>query len=152
MRGRGCWPWKQRWPEQAEVAYQLGLCEQSLGRLDEAMAAWARVPAGSLYSERAALHRAQGAVAAGRFADVEVILRSALREPGPLAAEVRRQLARNLRFQGRLEDVARLDRGRLGWLPPTRSACSVSTRHSTWRHSRPKACGRSSTRRRGGAR
>ena len=49
-----------RWPGQAEVAYQLGLCEQLLGRLDEAMAAWARVPAGSLYSERAALHRAKG--------------------------------------------------------------------------------------------
>jgi tetratricopeptide (TPR) repeat protein len=97
-----------RWPKQAEVHYQLGICELALGRLDEAMAAWARVPAGSKYSERAALHRAQAALALGRYAEVERTLRAALRHPGPLVAEVRRQLARNLRFQGRLDEVARL--------------------------------------------
>ena len=32
--------------------------------------------------------------------------------------------------------------------PPTRWSCSVSMRHSTWRHSRPKGCGRSLARRR----
>src|SRR5262249_40619089 len=83
-------------------------CELAAGRVDEALAAWDRVPPGSPFFERAALARARVAVSRGRFADVESSLQAALRHPGPMAAEVRSHLARNLRFQVRLDEVIRL--------------------------------------------
>src|SRR3954471_23779945 len=35
------------WPGRGDVEYHLGLCERSRGRIEAALAAWKRVPAGS---------------------------------------------------------------------------------------------------------
>ena len=40
-------------PGSAEIEYSLGGCAASLGRVDTALAAWARVPRGSSYAPRA---------------------------------------------------------------------------------------------------
>src|SRR5262245_51231021 len=42
----------QDWPEDGEVNYRLGLCEQAEGRGDAALAAWQRVPDGSPFAGR----------------------------------------------------------------------------------------------------
>src|SRR5206468_1464428 len=57
-----------RWPGWGEVGYLLGVCETSAGRPDAALAAWARVPAGSAFFMPAALRRAQVEMDRGRFA------------------------------------------------------------------------------------
>jgi tetratricopeptide (TPR) repeat protein len=90
------------------VEWLLGSCEQAEGNLDAAVAAWARVPPDSPRAEQAALNRAEVAYDRGQFAAAETILETALRHPGPLAFEVRHKLSLFYRYEGRLEEVARL--------------------------------------------
>ena len=65
-------------------------------------------PPGSPFHERAILQAEQVALARGRLADVEALLESARRHPGPLAFEVRQRLIRLYQVLGRPADVARL--------------------------------------------
>jgi enediyne biosynthesis protein E4 len=99
-----------RWPGEAEVAFRLGLCELARGRREEALAAWARVPAGSEFSGRAAALRGQQLTNMGRFAPAEAVLESALREAGPDSYQIGRMLGRLYRLEGRTDDVRRLFR------------------------------------------
>jgi tetratricopeptide (TPR) repeat protein len=97
-----------RWPGQAEVDYLLGLCEQGAGRLDAALATWARVPARSPLFMPAALRRAQVEMDLGRFAASEQVLLQALREPRPDTLGARQLLAEVLWHQGRYDELVPL--------------------------------------------
>ncbi len=105
------------WPQQAEVAYLLGVCEAELGHPEAALIAWGRVPSGS--SRSAATDLAEGRLlvrALGRLADAEPCFRAAARGTGPAAIEARWVLAELLLWEGRLDEFRRLLReiGRVG--------------------------------------
>jgi hypothetical protein len=67
-------------PENGGVQYDLGVCEQALGHVDRAEAAWARVPPGLPHARRAALMRARQALKIHRFSPAERLLPAALEE------------------------------------------------------------------------
>ena len=103
-----------RWPGWAQVEYELGVCEQTLGRADGALAAWARIPRESPYSARAAVPTARlMIVERGAFAAAEEILKVAVRGAKPSAVEARPILARLLLWEGRRGEMSRLLRD--GW-------------------------------------
>ncbi|MCA1686038.1 MAG: tetratricopeptide repeat protein, partial [Planctomycetia bacterium] len=77
----------RRWPNHDEAAFGLGFCEQSSGRLDDAVKAWERIGTDSPYAELAAARIAPIALERGQFARAENLLRDALRAPGPQTAE-----------------------------------------------------------------
>src|SRR5262249_29478258 len=77
-------------PATAEVESSLGGCAASLGRVDTALAAWARVPRGSPYAARAALERARLALDHGRLAIAEESLAPLLRDPGEVGEQAAR--------------------------------------------------------------
>jgi tetratricopeptide (TPR) repeat protein len=92
-----------------ETAYWLGVCEHAAGHYEAALAAWSRVPAGSIRSTEAALARAQTLVGnLGRFADAEPILEAALRAPGPSRVEVRHTLGQLYFWEARRDAMRRL--------------------------------------------
>ena len=92
----------QQWPDQAEVAYQLGRCEAARGRTEAAMAAWARIRPDSPWAAPAALEFAQAAIPMGRIAEAERILQIALRSDGPQRPAARHLLLVLLGQQGRI--------------------------------------------------
>src|SRR5579883_1910786 len=66
------------WLRDGEVEYLLGMCEAELGRPDAALAAWARVPAGSPLAAVAALAEGRTLVRSlGRLTDAEAAYREA---------------------------------------------------------------------------
>jgi tetratricopeptide (TPR) repeat protein len=95
------------WPGQAAVEYLLGECEARLGRADAALAAWARVPAGSPLAVSAALAQGRARVRLqGRFIEAEAAYRAAIRGGrGARAVEARWVLAMLLLWEGRLDEV-----------------------------------------------
>jgi tetratricopeptide (TPR) repeat protein len=95
------------WPRQAEVAYLLGECEARLSRPDAAVAAWARVPAGSPLAVSAALAQGRARVRLqGRFIEAEAAYRAAIRgSTEARALEARWVLAMLLLWEGRLDEV-----------------------------------------------
>ncbi len=103
-----------RWPGQGEPDYLLGACEEAAGRVDEALAAWGRVPWGSDPGPRAALRRAKLALDHGRLAVAEESLEPALLRPGGPTDEASGLMVSLLWLSGRSEDAARLlrERGR----------------------------------------
>ncbi len=103
----------RRWPKSSEVQYRLGRCEERLGHADEALSAWARVLPGSPHAALAAMKRARLALEHGQFAEAEAALNVALEEPGTHRPDAYWELARLLRFEGRLDDVRELLRARL---------------------------------------
>jgi hypothetical protein len=96
------------WPEQAEVALLLGLCERAAGRTDAALAAWSRVPPGSALADQAAQLRAETAQDQGRLAVAEEVLVAALRRGGRHAIELRHSLSQLLGKEGRFDEVRAL--------------------------------------------
>jgi hypothetical protein len=58
--------------------YLLGLCEKARGRSDEAVKAWARVPANSPFAPRAIQARVELEIERGRLADAEQVVIDAL--------------------------------------------------------------------------
>jgi hypothetical protein len=62
------------WPEDPEVLFLLGACEEAEGNAEAADRAWARVPKTSPQAVDVAVRRAQLALARGRFADAEEAL------------------------------------------------------------------------------
>jgi tetratricopeptide (TPR) repeat protein len=96
---------EETWPGRDEVAYQLGLCEQERGRIDAAMAAWARVSLESPWAGSAAVRWADAAFRRGRFVEAEEALGRALERPGEHVVEARRQLIRLDRFEGRVDEL-----------------------------------------------
>src|SRR5437016_1403471 len=55
------------WPRRGEVEYLLGVCEAALGRPEDALVAWGRVPAGSPPAAATALARGRTLQALGRL-------------------------------------------------------------------------------------
>jgi len=84
-----------RWPGRDEVELPLGTCEAALGRVEPALAAWARVPNDSVVAPRAALDRAKLALERGRLAAAEESLARVVDAPGEVgegAAKLAQQL------------------------------------------------------------
>jgi predicted Zn-dependent protease len=94
-------------PNQAEVAFQLGWCEAERGRLEEALAAWARIRADSPWAAPAAVAFAQAACPLGRLTEAERILRGALRRASPERPAARHLLLTLLGQQGRVDEARR---------------------------------------------
>ena len=70
-----------RRPGEGEVDYLLGLSEKAVGNADAALAAWARVPAGSPFAPRASFERGVLAMERGEYALAEQLFGAVLREP-----------------------------------------------------------------------
>jgi enediyne biosynthesis protein E4 len=97
----------ERWPRNGEVLLLLGQCEQALGRPDQAIAAWALVPASDSKFVRAAESQGSLLINVGRYARAESVLFSAL-ESAPEADRypLLRTIARLLRLEGRYAEVS----------------------------------------------
>jgi tetratricopeptide (TPR) repeat protein len=96
------------WPDDGEVLFRLGICEQALGRFDAADSAWSRVGPESPFAAKAATLRADDLINAGRYGEAEALLLSVLTKAGADRYEVERALIRLYRFEGRVSDVRRL--------------------------------------------
>ena len=101
------------YPRRAEVFYRLGESALASGRVDQAKAAWSRVPAGTAFSAQAALAQAQIALQEGQFSNAEKLLKEGLAETGPSAMGVRRLLLVILVQEGRNTEARRLIEDRL---------------------------------------
>jgi enediyne biosynthesis protein E4 len=95
----------KRRPGRSDVALSLGLSEQAIGRIDEALAAWGQIAPGSSDAGPIALRRAKLAMEHGRLAVAEESVERALAEGGVNHDEALSFLARVLRLQGRLSNL-----------------------------------------------
>jgi tetratricopeptide (TPR) repeat protein len=96
-------------PKHAETAFLLGVCASAAGRLEEALAAWARVPLQSQFGVNAALAQAQTLVSDfSRFADAETIITRALSQNGLRAPRLRYLLNQLFYWQGRVDEMRQL--------------------------------------------
>ena len=96
---------RQRRPQSDEAAYQLGICEEKLGRLDAALTAWSGVPADSPFFIKASIGSALTLMNLGRYSQAERVLMSIPRHTGPYAAHVRQQIELVLRIEGRTQEA-----------------------------------------------
>jgi tetratricopeptide (TPR) repeat protein len=99
----------RRWPADAAVEHGLGICEQAAGRLEDALDAWSKVPAGTPEAPIAALERAKLAIQLGgyRWAEDSLCLAWADGEP-ETRDQAYTQLGWLLQIEGRHRDVRRL--------------------------------------------
>ena len=102
-----------RWPADGEVLYHLGSCELALGRREEAVRAFSRVPRDSPFAGRAAVMRARLALQYQRLSVAEELMPAALEDDGPHAIEARETLIHIYKLQGRYDEARRLVRD--GW-------------------------------------
>ena len=103
----------KRWPGEAEVQYDLGLCEQALGHPDQAEKAWSAVRTDSPFAGRAAVMRARLALQHHQLSVAEELMPAALDDEGPHAIEARETLIHIYKIQGRYDEARRLVRD--GW-------------------------------------
>jgi thioredoxin-like negative regulator of GroEL len=100
-----------RWTSDGEVLVLLGECQAARGKREDALATWAKVPPTSPFFDRASLQRATHLINSGRYAPAEMILEEALAQPArPGRYDLERALSRLYRFEGRQDDVRRVDR------------------------------------------
>ncbi len=92
-------------PHSAEVAYQLGLCEEKLGHLDAAVTAWTGIAADSPLFAKASVGRALALMNMGRYSLAEDLLATIPRNRGPYATHVRYQIEVLLRIEGRVQEA-----------------------------------------------
>jgi hypothetical protein len=91
------------------VAYQLGLCERHRGRHAAALAAWERVPPGTLFAVQADIERARLTIDLGQLTRAEEIIPAALpRAAGTERQELLRLLEQLYRLEGRTDDARRV--------------------------------------------
>ncbi|HZW32679.1 MAG TPA: FG-GAP-like repeat-containing protein, partial [Isosphaeraceae bacterium] len=94
-----------------------------------AVAGWARVPLKSPFGVKAALERALTLINdLGRYAEGELVLTEALACAGPDAAQIRSTLSQLYYWEGRLEEVRRLNQ--VGW---SRSPDRAGDLRELWR-------------------
>jgi len=98
----------EQWPDEADVALQLGRCELACGHPNEALVTWTRVSETSTLAPLAALERANLTIRLGRFTEAEQILTRALSRPRTSAADLRRLLIRLFGQEGRFDDARHL--------------------------------------------
>ncbi|WP_165225581.1 CRTAC1 family protein [Aquisphaera insulae] len=103
-----------RRPADGELLLLLGECERQLGRPDDALAVWGRIPEGSPEGSKAALARGRLALARGCYRIAEPSLLVAMRSSGESGEEARRLLevlywttGRRDAHRGMLRDRAR---------------------------------------------
>jgi enediyne biosynthesis protein E4 len=72
----------ERWSNNGEVDFLLGNSEAALGKRDDALASWARVPASSPFVVKAAVARASCLVEKGHYSSAESLLLEAMANPG----------------------------------------------------------------------
>ncbi len=101
---------RPRWAgaDQGALDYWLGSCHWGVGRRDEALAAFARVPEGGEFGPLSAAFAAEGQLKQGHWRAAEERLERALNRGGPGLNEVRNKLDQLYRWQARFEDAARL--------------------------------------------
>jgi thioredoxin-like negative regulator of GroEL len=92
-------------PSSGEARYRLGVCEQSLGHVDAALAAWKAVPRNAPDAGRAAVAAAGVLWRQGRLAPAEDLLAAARVQPGPHVPEATQMLANILSLEGRVDEV-----------------------------------------------
>jgi enediyne biosynthesis protein E4 len=95
-------------PQSAEVAYQLGLCEEKLGHLEAAVTAWSGIQADSPLFVKAAVGRVLTLMNMGRYSQAEDLLATIPGDNGPYAQHVRYQTEVLLRFEGRKQEAREL--------------------------------------------
>jgi enediyne biosynthesis protein E4 len=102
--------WLSRlWPGHGGVNYRLGVCEQNLGHVESALAAWERVPRDSILFAHAGIDRARLLIHEfGRFTEAEALLRSLLGRQPPPPSQARWLLTEILLWEGRTGEVRRL--------------------------------------------
>lgn len=94
-----------RWPNDADVEFHLGICEQARGASKAALEAWRRVPANSPVSLRANLARGNTAMELGSLTEAEDAFRAAAQDPSAPAAQARHALALLLGQEGRTDEA-----------------------------------------------
>src|SRR4051794_36445352 len=94
-----------RRPGEGEVEYLLGLSEKAVGNTDAALAAWARIPAGSPFAPRASFERGVLAMERGEYTLAEQLFGAVLREPAVPAHEARIRLVELFWLQGRNDEA-----------------------------------------------
>ena len=100
-----------RWTNDGEVFFLLGNSELALGKRDDALLSWARVPASSPFFGRAAIARVSRMVEKGHYSTAESLLLDALADPSlPGRYDLERALIRVYRYQGRFHEVRPLIR------------------------------------------
>jgi tetratricopeptide (TPR) repeat protein len=92
----------------SEAAYRLGLCEQNLGHIAAARAAWSRVAPESPFFTKASVGRALLLMHGGHFSSAEDMLASLVRDRGPDRAHVRQAIELLLRVEGRTQEAREL--------------------------------------------
>jgi enediyne biosynthesis protein E4 len=99
---------RERRPQSAEAAYQLGLCEEKLGHLESALKVWSGVTADSPLFVQTCVCRALTLMNLGRYAVAEELLAAAPRHTGRYAGHVRDEIETLLRIEGRTREVRKL--------------------------------------------
>ena len=94
-----------RRPDWDEAWYELGVCEQARGRIEQALEAWSRIPESSAWFGWVATRRSRIEMDRGRFDDAERLLRAAGARPGEHQAEARWGLVLLLRIEGRFDEA-----------------------------------------------
>ena len=95
-------------PGDDEAAYWLGFCEQERGRFDKALRAWEQIRSDSRFAGSAAAGIAPILLDRGRYARAEDLLRKAVSDGGPQAAEALEMLERALRHEDRRDETREL--------------------------------------------
>ena len=97
-----------RRPKSSDAIYQLGLCEERLGRTDAALAAWSLVPTQSPFALKAALGRARLLMNTGRLRAAEAILLVLPRDRRLEGRQALEALELLFHLQGRTAEVREL--------------------------------------------
>ncbi len=112
-----------RWTGRGELEYGLGICEAAEGRVDEALAAWSRIPTDAPEAIAGAMQRGRLAFDHGRFSIAEESFKVAASSTDRRAIEARQLLGKLLWFSGRGDDFRRLLRE--GWARSTDPAATL---------------------------
>ncbi|MDX2035290.1 MAG: FG-GAP-like repeat-containing protein [Isosphaeraceae bacterium] len=101
-------PLAVRRPDDADVAYLLGLAEEAAGNDPAALEAWGRVPRDSPHFPDVAIRSARISIDRGGFAAAEEIVLRVPAAPGSRAVDLRQILIQLYWHEGRLDEVRRL--------------------------------------------
>jgi tetratricopeptide (TPR) repeat protein len=107
----------RRDPGHPLAEYTLGVCAWELGRRDEAVAAWRRVPGNSKLGARAALRLGREALTRHAWSEAERWMGLAAGLPGEEGLDARQTLALLAKLEGRIERTRRLLRAGLKGAP-----------------------------------
>ncbi len=100
----------ERRANEGESLYHLGVCELGLGRTDQALKAWSKVPEGSPFSGQASVGLARHELARHRLSPAETLMKRAQGGSGPHAIEAIKTLVTLYKIEGRYEEAERLVR------------------------------------------